>query len=147
MIPAAIQQTLDTLQGEIDARLAAQAALLALYTPGTVTVPAVAAPVPTPRPPKAPKAQKARTTTAWVHPNTGSQYDDVILRALRQESAAHGVTLTDVIRAHVGPGKPDAVKKFTGAFYGALCSLVKRGAVRKDGRHYYAIPTRDQEVA
>lgn len=159
MIPAHAQQTLDDI-AVIRQRLDdAEAAIRAVYVgqPDAVLPHVATGPVSTPPPnvvlpqPRAERpvlavvderpVKAAPPAPAKAPTDAGSKYDEPILRALKSETGAYGMPLSDVTRAIVGPGKPADVKRLIGTIYSALQSLLKRGQVRKDGRMWHVVRT------
>lgn len=90
-------------------------------------------------------ATPAAVETPDVRQTAGGKYDEGILRYLRSEAAQYGASLMDVARSFTGPGKPAEAQKLTSAMFSALASLVKRGLVRKDGRHYIIVRAHEHD--
>jgi hypothetical protein len=158
VIPAHAQAVLDDM-AVIRQRLDdAEAAIRAVYSDAVLTsdagpVRAAATEVVHPQPSKrrtepeaVAESLKPRPVVA-SQPTRGSKHDAGILRALKQESAFLGLSLSDVCRALVGPGKPAEVNKVSGGVHQALASLIKRGMVRKDGRFYHIVRDADRASA
>lgn len=141
MLPTHIQQTLDSLQSEIDVRVAARAALLALYAPAPVTfVPPtdVAGPV---RPARV-KALKAKPTKKTATPSPAvvpaarvGQWDDEVRSALALADDT-GVTATDIARRLVKPNDKEALAVMVQRVWTVLTRLTRDGVATKDGRYY-----------
>lgn len=157
MIPAHAQQTLDDIQA-IRRRLdEAEAAIRAVYG-GQLETPPEAIETTELREPRAVKPRRPKPTPAAEPPapaplakiqgvrsaevkqsQMGGKYDEGILRALRTEAAAYGLSLSDVTRTFTGPGKPAEVTRLVGTIHSAMQSLQRRGLVRKDGRMWHVV--------
>lgn len=157
MLPPHIQQTLDDLAAMRSRLDATEEALRTLYGLGPVAETGL--PLAETKPPRRNAKVSPRETKAAAHeskspsrkapkadPRIGSKYDDGILRALKTEAAAHGLTCGDITRTFTGPGKPAEVEKLNPLVWAALKSLIKRGQVRKDGRHYYIVRAHEREA-
>lgn len=95
---------------------------------------------------EAPSAERAASSRAQASSAPASNHTEGILSALKSEQAAYGLTLADVCRALVGPGKPSKAAAINGAVHQVLGTLIRQGQVRKDGRHYYIVRAHDREA-
>ena len=143
MLPPHIQQTLDALQGEIDARTVARAALLALYAQAVAVTelppPVVATPGPLTRrkaAPVKPATPKRQTPPPTVDARRVGQWDGEVLDALTMAPPL-GITATDIARRLVrNPADKAALELMVQRVWTVLQKFMADGRATKDGRYY-----------
>lgn len=156
-----------------DQAISALEALLGLAPPVTAEPavptmpPAMTAVEPVPRPALEHEAPPQRTTTRRARgartdtsrtppkaedaPDDGAErgrvspghYDKRCVIAVR-DAGPLGLTLSDVTRACVGPGRPEEVARKIGTIKDVLTRLIGAGALVRDGR-YYKLAPRDED--
>lgn len=139
MLPPHIQQTLDALQGEIDARTVARDALLALYAQAVAPAgppPAVVTPGRPRRAAATPRAKKKLAAVPTPAATRVGQWDGEVLDALTLAPPL-GITATDIARRLVrNPADKAALETMVQRVWSVLQKFVTDGRAIKDGRYY-----------